>query len=49
MHFGTFILTTEPILEPAQKIKDNISSDENFNGEFIIPEFGVIYSLDYSN
>ena len=46
MHFGTFVLTTEPILEPVQKIKNIITNDENFKGEFIIPKSGVIYSLD---
>ena len=46
MHFGTFILTTEPILEPAQKISEIISNDSSFKGDFIIPEFGVIYSLE---
>ena len=37
MHFGTFILTTEPILEPAQKISEIISKDSSFKGDFIIP------------
>ena len=46
MHFGTFILTTEPILAPAQKISEIISNDSSFKGDFIIPEFGVIYSLE---
>ena len=46
MHFGTFVLTTEPIIEPIDKIKSIITNDENFIGEFIIPESGVIYSLD---
>ena len=46
MHFGTFVLTTEPILEPIEKIKSIITNNENFKGEFMIPESGVIYSLD---
>ena len=46
MHFGTFVLTTEPISEPIQKIKSIIANDENFKGEFMIPESGVIYSLN---
>ena len=46
MHFGTFVLTTEPIIEPIQKIKNIIANDENFEGEFMIPKPGVIYSLD---
>ena len=46
MHFGTFVLTTEPVIEPIQKIKNIITNDENFKGEFMIPESGVIYSLD---
>ena len=46
MHFGTFVLTTEPILEPIQKIENIIANDKNFKGEFIIPRSGVIYSLD---
>ena len=46
MHFGTFVLTTEPVVEPIEKIKSIIKHDENFEGEFMIPESGVIYSLD---
>ena len=46
MHFGTFVLTNEPILQPIQKIKNIITNDENFEGEFMTPEFGVIYLLD---
>ena len=46
MHFGTFVLTTEPVIEPIEKIKNIITNDENFEGEFMIPESGVIYSLD---
>jgi len=45
MHFGTFLLTTEPIDEPSQKIRDIILNDENFKSEFIIPELGNIYDL----
>ena len=45
MHFGTFVLTTEPVLEPIQKIKDIIISDSNFFGDFLIPKPGVIYPL----
>ncbi len=41
-----FVLKTEPILEPIEKIKNIIKNDENFKGEFMIPESGVIYSLD---
>ena len=29
-----------------EKIKNIITNDENFEGEFMIPESGVIYSLD---
>ena len=29
-----------------KKIKNIITNDENFEGEFMIPESGVIYSLD---
>ena len=46
MHFGTFVLTTEPVIEPIEKIKNIITNDENFEGEFMIPESGVIYPLD---
>ena len=46
MHFGTFVLTTEPVVEPIEKIKNIIKNDEDFEGEFMIPESGVIYSLD---
>ena len=46
MHFGTFVLTTETVLEPIEKIKSIITNNENFKGEFMIPESGVIYSLD---
>ena len=46
MHFGTFVLTTEPVLEPIEKIKSIITNNENFKGEFMIPESGVIYSLE---
>ena len=46
MHFGTFVLTTEPVVEPIEKIKNFIKNDENLEGEFMIPESGVIYSLD---
>ena len=38
MHFGTFVLTAEPVVEPIEKIKSIIKHDENFEGEFMIPE-----------
>ena len=46
MHFGTFVLTTEPILNPVQKIKEHILNDNNFSGNFILPKHGKIYILD---
>ena len=49
MHFGTFVLTTEPILEPIEKIKSIITNNENFKGEFMIPESGLFTLLTKSN
>tara|TARA_B100000686_G_C16026707_1_gene588612 strand:+ start:85 stop:438 length:354 start_codon:yes stop_codon:yes gene_type:complete len=45
MHFGTFVLTTEPIDEPARKIEKIISQDDQINDQFIIPKHGKIYDL----
>ena len=46
MHFGTFVLTTEPILDPGEKIKKHILNDRDFIGDFVLPEHGKIYILD---
>ena len=47
MHFGTFVLTTEPVMEPVKKIKHLIAEDKSFEGEFLIPEQGIFYSIDF--
>ena len=46
MHFGTFVLTTEPVLEPIEKIKSLVAEDKSFEGEFVIPETGIFYTID---
>ena len=46
LHFGTFVLTTEPILDPGEKIKKHILNDRDFIGDFVLPEHGKIYILD---
>ena len=45
MHFGTFILTTEPINEPAKELIKNMSHGEIRDDSFIIPKLGKIYLL----
>ena len=45
MHFGTFILTTEPINEPAKELIKNMSKIEMKDDSFIIPKLGKIYLL----
>tara|TARA_Y100001935_G_C17209774_1_gene459457 strand:+ start:36 stop:425 length:390 start_codon:yes stop_codon:yes gene_type:complete len=45
MHFGTFILTTEPINEPAKELIKNMSDGEMKDDSFIIPKLGKIYLL----
>ncbi len=45
MHFGTFVLTTEPIDEPTRKIEKIISQNGQIKNQFIIPEHGKIYDL----
>lgn len=45
MHFGTFVLTTEPLDEPESRIKKIISEDQLINDQFIIPEHGKFYDL----
>ena len=47
MHFGTFVLTTEPVMEPVKKIKHLIAEDKSFEGEFLIPRQGIFYSIDF--
>ena len=45
MHFGTFVLTTEPIDAPQEEIIKLIEEDSNLIDQFIIPEHGAIYDL----
>ena len=45
MHFGTFVLTTEPIDAPQEEIIKLIEKDRNLIDQFIIPEHGAIYDL----
>ena len=45
MHFGTFVLTTEPINEPSKEIVKIIEKNKKLNDQFIVPEHGVIYDL----
>ena len=45
MHFGTFLLTTEPIDNPSKRIKEILAREIEIRGEFIIPEHGRIYDL----
>jgi len=45
MHFGTFLLTTEPIDNPSKRIKEILTREIEIRGEFIIPEHGKIYDL----
>ena len=45
MHFGTFLLTTEPIDNPSKRIKEILTREIEIRGEFIIPEHGRIYDL----
>ena len=45
MHFGTFILTTEPINEPTKELIKNMSKRGMKDDSFIIPKPGKIYLL----
>ena len=45
MHFGTFLLTTEPIDNPSKRIKEILTREIEIRDEFIIPEHGRIYDL----
>ena len=45
MHFGTFVLTTEPIDDPPKKLNKILENDKSLIDNFIIPKHGVIYDL----
>ena len=45
IHFGTFILTTEPIADPAEKLKMARKQYNIENDEFITPKIGKFFLL----
>ncbi len=45
IHFGTFVLTTEPIDEPKTKISKLLKQNNISDDDFIVPKHGEIYFL----
>ena len=45
MHFGTFVLTTEPIEDPINKMNEIMENDSSIINQFIVPKHGVLYDL----
>ena len=43
IHFGTFILTTEPVNEPEEKVSKLLEANDVSGEEFIVPKHGEIY------
>jgi len=46
IHWGTFVLTTEPIEEPPKKIKQLLRQKGMNTKEFVVPRHGQIINLD---
>jgi len=46
MHWGTFVLSLEPIMEPSRRFKDNAQKYGYSKDEAIIFKIGQISKLD---